>query len=234
MNHTITRVKQQREQAKSEFLAAQDDAFIGDVAASPVYQQVRLKVSEAQANVAMQGARVESLAAKIEDLQQAVDHVLQIEAEQQQLERDYGVIKEHHSALVKRLETARLTREVDTSADTVRFRTIDPPKTPLQPSGPNRIALSSIIFAGALAAGIAVAFLLSIMRPVFSNRRQLNEALGIPVLGSINMIWTPAQERRRRTANLAFLFGFVGLVASFGLVVTAFYLRFDVVSRLSL
>jgi len=234
MRQTIERVRQRREEAKAAFLAAQSGGISGDFADNPVYQQVRLRMSEAQADVAIQEAKVENLAAKIEELQQAVDHVLQIEGEQAQLNRDYAVLKENHAAMIKRLEKARLTREVDTSADTVRFRTIDPPKTPQQPSGPNRIGMSSMVFGGALAAGIAVSFLISLLRPVFSDRRQLNEATGVPVLGSVNMVWTPKQKRRRRVSNIAFSVGFFGLIGAFGLVLAVFYLNVDVLSQISL
>jgi polysaccharide chain length determinant protein (PEP-CTERM system associated) len=231
---TIERVKQRREEAKAEFLAGQGSGYQGDFAGNPVYQQVRLRVSEAQADVAIQEAKLENLAAKIEEIQRAVDHVLQIEGEQAQLNRDYSVLQTNHSTMLKRLEQARLTREVDTSADTVRFRTIDPPKTPQRPSGPNRVGMSSIIFAGALAAGIAVSFLISLLRPVFSDRRQLNEATGIPVLGSVNMIWTPKQKRRRQVSNMAFIVGFFGLVGAYALVLTSFYLNIDVLSHIPL
>jgi polysaccharide chain length determinant protein (PEP-CTERM system associated) len=234
MRQTIDRIRQRREEAKAEFLASLDSSFQGDFAGNPVYQQVRLRVSEAQANVAMQKAKVENLASKIDDLQRAVDHVLQLEAEQNQLNRDYGVMQKNHGQLVQRLEKARLTREVDTSADTVRFRTIDPPKTPQSPAGPNRVGMGSMVFAGALGAGIGVAFLIALLRPIFSDRRQLNEATGIPVLGSVNMIWAPGQKRRRRVADAAFFVGFFGLVGAYALVLTSFSLGIDILSRLAL
>ena len=232
MQHTITRLKQRRDAERAEFLAMQDEGMPSGFGADPLYQQMRLRSSEAQAEVATQTAMVENLAENIDELQKAVDQVLQVEAEQQQLNRDYSVLKDNHATLLGRFERARLTREVDTSADTIRFRTLDPPKRPEKPSGPNRVGMSSIVFLASFVIGIGIALLLSLLRPVFGDRRQLNEATGIPVLGSINMIWTPVQKRRRRVGNLIFAVGFFGLLVAYGLVFTVFYLDIDVLSRL--
>jgi polysaccharide chain length determinant protein (PEP-CTERM system associated) len=227
---TVARLKARREEAKQEFLATQTGEMATDFAGNPLYQQMRLRSAEGQADVATQEAKVQNLAVKIEELQRTVDHVLQVEAEQQQLERDYSAMKSNHSTLVKRLEQARLTRQVDSSADTVRFRTLDPPRTPKKPDGPNRVRMSSIVFGGSLVVGIGVAFLISMLRPVFSDRRQMNEATGIPVLGSVNMIWTKPQKRRKRVANFVFAVGFLGLIGAYVLVLTAFNMQLDLAS----
>lgn len=230
LRNTIGRLKAKREAERAEFISLQSGMVSTTENASPLYQEMRLRLSEAIAEVATQEARVENLHGRITELQQTVDQVLQLEAEEQQLTRDNKILGKNHSQLLTRLEKARLTREVDSSADILRFRTLDPPKVPREPSGPNRIGMSSAVFGAALAAGIAIALLISIMRPVFGDRRQLNEALGIPVLGSINMIWTPKQRRRHRMVNLAFALGVLGLVGSFALVLTVFSLGIDVMS----
>jgi polysaccharide chain length determinant protein (PEP-CTERM system associated) len=229
---TVDRLKVRRAQEKQEFLATQSKELSGDFTDSPLYQEMRLRSGEAQADVATQQAKVENLAAKIQELQRRVDHVLQLEAEQKQLDRDHSVLKSNHAQLVTRLEKVRLTREVDTSADTVRFRTLDPPTTPKKPSGPNRVGMSSMVFGASLAAGLGVAFLISMLRPVYSDRRQINESTGLPVLGSINMIWAKGQKRRRRVANLAFAVGFVGLIGAYAVVLTVFNLDIDVAALL--
>lgn len=232
MRKTLDRLKAQRDAARAAFISEQGGGKGSADFANPLYKEMRLRLSEAEAQVATQKARVENLGAKIIELQRAVDHVLQLEGEQQQLSRDYSILQKNHSQLLTRLEKARLTRQVDNNVDTVRFRTLDPPKMPRSPSGPNRIGMSSGVFGGALAAGIAVAFLISLLRPVFGDRRQLNEAVGIPVLGSVNMIWTRKQRNKRRIVNIAFVIGFLGLIGSYALILTVFSLGIDVMSYL--
>jgi hypothetical protein len=133
---------------------------------------------------------------------------------------------------LKRLEQARLTREVDTSVDTVKFRTLDPPQVPKEPSGPDRIGMSSQVFGGSLVAGLGIAFLLAQLRPVFFDRRQLSEVTGVPVLGSINLVTVPRQRLRSRLAGLAFSLALLTLVASYAAVVTVFFLDIDLASKL--
>lgn len=232
LENTLERLRAGRNAARAEFISQQTGGGARGDFVNPIYKEMRLRVSEAEAEVGTQEARVENLGNKIVELQRAVDHVLQLEGEKAQLTRDYGILTQNHSSLLTRLEKARLTREVDSSVDSVRFRTLDPPKAPRTPTGPNRVGMSSAVFGGAVAAGLGVAFLISLFRPVFGDRRQLNEAVGIPVLGSVNMIWTPKQKRKRRTVNVAFLIGLLGLVGSYALVLTVFTLRIDIMSYL--
>ena len=229
LRDSIARLKVKAETERKEFLAqkaaesseGQPSSALAD---NPLYQQMRLRLSEAQADAAAQQSRVEDLTKQIANLQNAIDRGLKIETEQKQLNRDYEVIRKNYTELTGRLEQARLTRQADTSVDTVRFRILDPPKVPQKPTGPNRVAFSSAIFGAALIAGLGLALLLSQLRPVFGDRRELNETFGIPVLGSINMIWTEIQTKKRKVTNLAFAGGAVALLLAYGLVVTVFFL----------
>jgi polysaccharide chain length determinant protein (PEP-CTERM system associated) len=230
----IARLKAKRDSERANYVATTQpkDIVMQSLAGNPLYQQMRLRASEVASDVATNEAKVVNLKAEIDRLQATVDRVLQVEAEEKQLNRDYGVVSRNHDQLLGRMEQARMTREVDTSSDTVKFRTLDPPKVPPKPSGPNRILLGSWVFAGGLIGGLALAFLLAQLRPVFEDRRQLAEATGVPVLGSVNMVWTARQKTKRRLASAAFALGTVGLLASYGLVLTVFILDIDIMSKL--
>jgi len=235
MKAALVRLKNEREKRRQELVSKMGQgAVVKSLSHNPLYQQLKLRLSEAEADIVGRRARVENLKRDIETYQASVDRVLLVEAEQQQLNRDYSILVQNHNQLLQRIEKARLTREVDTSVDTVRFRTLDPPKVPEKPSAPNRILIASSVFGGSVAAGIGLALLLSMLRPVFGDRRQLSEVTGIPVLGSINMVWTDSQRSRKRWGNIAFLIAFLGLLASFAGVLAAFFLQIDVMSQLPL
>ncbi|MEE8480392.1 MAG: hypothetical protein V3T59_04035, partial [Desulfobacterales bacterium] len=76
----------------------------------------------------------------------------------------------------------------------------------------------SMVFLAALAVGIGLAFILSQLRPAFHSQNKLREITGIPVLGSIPMIWTVQENssRKNRLYGLALsllsLFGFYGVL----------------------
>jgi polysaccharide chain length determinant protein (PEP-CTERM system associated) len=235
MKSAVARLKTQREEERKAFMAKQDrTSVVKSLTGNPIYQQLRLRLSEAESEIVAQQALVDSLKGEIETHQASVDQVLQVESEQQQLNRDYAVLRTNHSQLLERIERARMTREVDTSVDTVKFRTLDPPKVPNQPSAPNRVLLASGVFAGATVAGIGLALLLSLLRPVFGDRRQLAEVTGLPVLGSLNLVWTAAERRKARWGNIAFSVVLLGLIGTFAAVLAVFYLRIDIMAKMPL
>jgi hypothetical protein len=88
------------------------------------------------------------------------------------------------------------------------------------------------VFGVALLAGLGIAFVLSQLRPVFEDRRQLNEALGIPVLGSVNMLWTDTEKKKRRVTNLAFAGGTAALVGAYAVVIAVFVLDLNPFAKL--
>ncbi len=203
-----------------------------EFASNPIYQQLKMLFSESEADVASKQANVAEYERRVQELGTQVDKVLAAEAEQNQLTREQALLSGKHRSLMERLESLRLGRQVDTSADTVRFRVIEPPKSTPKPVGPNRILLSSSVFLGSLVGGIALAFLISLLRPSFSDRKMLAAVSGVTVLGSVGMLWTDAQTRRRRIFNVAFAVSFFGLLLLYGLVIAVYKFEVDVLSRL--
>jgi len=228
---TLEELRAKRDKELAESAAATDAAGDGggEMAQSnnPIYQQLRLTYADAKANVAAKRAIVAEYKKRIENLKKAVDQVLQVEAEEKRLNRDYNIIKKQHQTLLARLESARMTQEMDFSASAVRFRVIDPPRVPSKPSGPPRVLLSSAVLLGGLVAGILLAFFLSQLRPTFDDRRTLNETTDLPVLGSVSMLWTREQIAKRRWRHYAFLLTLLLLVATYGAVTAAFLFDID-------
>jgi polysaccharide chain length determinant protein (PEP-CTERM system associated) len=183
---------------------------------SPMLQQMNVALSQAEARVASMQARVNELAARVARLRAQSASMPEIEAQLAQLNRDYQVNRENYQKLVERRESAKLSGDLSSATDMLTFRVIDPPTAPNTPSGPNRLRLFSLVFAGALVAGLAGAFLLSQVRPTFMSQPALREATGLPVLGSISMNWTAEQKVRRKhrlyalAASVLVLFGVYG------------------------
>jgi len=183
---------------------------------SPMLQQLSVSLSQAEAQVASMRTRVEEYSARVARLRTQSGQVPEVEAQLAQLNRDYQVNKENYQKLLERRESARLSGDLSSATDMLTFRVIDPPTVPSAPTGPNRMRLFSAVFVAALIAGIAVAFLMSQLRPTFLSQATLREVTGLPVLGSIGMNWTAEQtvRRKRRLAALGVsvlvLFGVYG------------------------
>jgi hypothetical protein len=145
----------------------------------------------------------------------------EVEAQLAQLNRDYEVNRENYQKLVERRESARLSGNLSSATDMLTFRVIEPPTAPNVPSGPNRLRLFSLVFAAALAAGLAAAFLLSQLRPTFLSQTALRDATGLTILGSINMNWTGEQTVRRKRRLYALSAAVLVLFGIYGAGVTA-------------
>ena len=170
---------------------------------SPMLQQLTVALSAAEARVASMRARVDEFSARVARLRSQSTSAPEIEAQLTQLNRDYQVNKDNYQKLVERRESARLSGDLSTATDMLTFRVIDPPTVPGQPSGPNRLRLFSMVFGGALVAGLAAAFLMSQVRPTFMSQSTLRDVTGLPVLGSIGMNWTNEQTVRRKRRLVA-------------------------------
>ena len=186
---------------------------------SPMLQQLTVALSEADARVASLQARVAEYSARVAQLRNQSAQAPEVEAQLAQLNR------ENYQKLVERREQAKLSGDLSSATDMLTFRVIDPPTAPPVPSGPNRLQLFSLVFVGALGAGLAGAFLMSQLRPTFLSQSTLREVSGVPVLGSISMNWTAEQTVRRKRRLVALAVSVLVLFGAYGAGVAAILVR---------
>ena len=230
----IDELEVKRQQELEEALAAGvDEDSSGGPSNNPIYQQLRITYADAKANVSAKQAVVEEYEGRIDRLKETVDKALKVESEEKQLNRDYGLVKSQHQKLLASLESARMTHDVDTRAGAVRFRVVEPPRVPTKPSGPPRVLYSSAALFVGLGIGMVLAFFLSQLRPTFDDRRSLNEVTNLPVLGSVSMVWTSEQVKKRRRRHYAFVLTLFLLLSIYGVVSTVFVLDVDLVGYFS-
>ncbi|TCV88158.1 XrtA system polysaccharide chain length determinant [Sulfurirhabdus autotrophica] len=187
---------------------------------NPVYQQLSIALSEADANAASLRARVAEYEKRFSQLKAAANSVPEVEAQYTQLTRDYEVYKSNYASLLARRETASMSSEVENKADTVDIRVIDPPRVPLTPAWPNRIMLMSFVLLGGLGAGIAVAFLISQLRRTVDDRVNLREISGLPLLGAVSRIETPDSLKKKRKKLFAYGLSVASLLGVYGVLIT--------------
>ncbi|QGZ40592.1 polysaccharide chain length determinant protein (PEP-CTERM system associated) [Pseudoduganella flava] len=183
---------------------------------SPMLQQMNVQLSVEEARIASLKARVGEFSARLAQMRSMSTQAPEIEAQLAQLNRDYAVNKENYEKLVQRREAAKLSGDLSTATDMLTFRVIDPPSVPLTPAGPPRLRLYTLVFGGALLAGLGAALLLAQIRPTFLSQHSLREVTGLPILGSIGMNWTDQQKVRRRRRLYAFTAAVASLFTAYG------------------
>jgi polysaccharide chain length determinant protein (PEP-CTERM system associated) len=187
---------------------------------NPAYQQLKLKLAQADATVATMQTRVEEYERRVVVFQEKVDMVPKIEAELKQLDRDYSIHQQNYKALLARRESANIAEQAEISGDQLRFRVVDPPRVPLEPSYPDRPLLMTGVLLGSIVVGAALALFLFLLRPTFDSPRKVVEVLGRPVLGGVSMIYNQEWSTRHRHALVAFSLAGIGLLVLFGGIVT--------------
>ncbi|MEP6656142.1 MAG: XrtA system polysaccharide chain length determinant, partial [Betaproteobacteria bacterium] len=105
--------------------------------ANPVYQQLKVSLAEAEANVASLRTRVAEFESRYAVLREAAKRTPQIEAEFTQLNRDYEINKKNYENLVARRESAEISGDMEAASGVADFRLIDPPRVSPLPVAPN-------------------------------------------------------------------------------------------------
>lgn len=229
IKQTIIDLKKQRDEELAQYAASAASAASGNntssfgpqgVDANPVYQQLKIALGQEEANIASLQARVITFDRRVKELQDQVNTVPQIEAELAGLNRDYEVNRKKFEDLLTRRESAKMSQQIEQTSQDVRFKIIDPPRVPPQPSGPNRPLLMSAVLGAGLAIGLALAFLIAQLWPTFDTRRSLMQITNIPVFGSVSAVLSLAQARRERLLVVAYAsLGGMLLMAYAGLLV---------------
>ncbi|BBA32399.1 polysaccharide chain length determinant protein [Methylocaldum marinum] len=211
---TIIDLERQKQKEEEMALEGDSGAFMGGEA-NPVFQQKKIALGEANANVASLNSRVMIFEQKIEDLKKQMDERLKVETQLQGLNRDYSTIKTNFDALLLRREKARMSESVEQNTDSVKFKIVDPPQVPSKPSSPKRVLLSVVVLIGGIVVSIGIAVFLSLLRPAFTTTIKLREVTGLPVLGSVSMNWIPEVRQRKWREFVAFVAAFAMLLVVF-------------------
>ncbi|MCZ8133015.1 MAG: hypothetical protein O9284_17235 [Steroidobacteraceae bacterium] len=178
-------------------------AGLPGLSTSPVYQTIQMQLNQAEVDIASLRGEVADREARVSMLERQMNVAPEVEAELARLNRDYGVTQEQYQALVRRLESARLSEDADETG-VVRFDVIDPPTVGAQPVSPDRPRLLLALCAAAVLIGAGVGYLLQQIRPVYEHPSEVGSSLGLPVLGVVTLNLSEARLLELRRQNLVF------------------------------
>jgi polysaccharide chain length determinant protein (PEP-CTERM system associated) len=182
---------------------------------NPFYQSLKVALSAADAEVAALKQRVAEFENRQEAAALLVDEALRVETEYAQLNRDYGIIKSNYTAFAKRREQAEIGVDADQSLDNVQVRVIEPPKVPILPTGPERSLLSILVLVIGMGAGIGLAWVLSVVNPVFFDVGQLAATFKGPILGTVSFSGIGAFARPRAEV-ITYMASFIAVLVAYG------------------
>lgn len=197
----IEQLQAQRKAIQTQPVSASNVGVDSD---NPVYQDMQKSLYSAQVHIGTLKTQIALQRKQISDLKSKVDRITDVQANLQQLTRNYNVTLKKYNELYARLDTATMSQDASNSGNDLKFRIIDPPVVPQIPVSPKRDLLLIVVLVISLAAGCGFAFFLHQIRPVYANLKSLRETIGLPVLGAFTIIWSATQLRYRRREVLGF------------------------------
>ncbi len=182
---------------------------------------MKVSLTEAEATVAGLRVRVAEYESRYARAVGKIKLLPEVEAEYAQLNRDYDVNKKNYDSLIQRRESASISEGMTDVSSVADFRLIDPPRASRTPVGPNRVVLLSLALLASLASGLAGSFAASQLRPTFFDAHTLSEVAGLPLLGTVSRIVTPAVKQRERKSLWRFSVGLGSFVVAYLLAIGA-------------
>lgn len=186
----------------------------GGVMPNPVYDQLSIKMVDLDGDIASLKSQLRNKEEAAKKLEAMAHRIPEVEAELTRLNRDYGVLKKNYNQMLAKREAAKISSNLETNTDRVRFRVIDPPQEAIEPVSPNRLLLVIGVLVLGLGGGVFAAFILSQMHATFSTEQKLREIFPFPVLGCISILPSDEEIILRKKKLIMFSIMMTGLFVS--------------------
>jgi hypothetical protein len=143
----------------------------------------------------------------------------QLDAEWADLRKSNELLRNNYEQMQSRREAARMSQSIYSDKNSGKYQVTNPPVMPIRPSGPDRKLFLIMAAAVALGGGIAAAYLLGAINGIFVAPRELEEAFGLPVAGTVSLerTWQTDSSSRRNLTAMTLLIGMMA-AATAGLV----------------
>jgi succinoglycan biosynthesis transport protein ExoP len=152
---------------------------------NPIYQQLREELVKTDAEIDSLKGRSSELIRQQQEAKSVLGGMPKEQEEWSKLQRDRNVYQKIYDDLLQKLETARVSKDLESTGNVSSFKVVDPALLPIFPVKPDRIKLILLgIFLGA-AAGIGAVIGLDYLNHAFKDEDSIESSLKLPVLVAI-------------------------------------------------
>lgn len=173
----IVRLKAQIEQLESGSAALPEN---------PEFLTIRDSLRQATDELRGLRGRAERTQRDIDDLTLKVAQTPEAESELMDLVRAHKQIERVYTELLDRRTRADIRANANQTGGAIQYQRFEAPKVAAEPSWPPRGLMSLAIMVVGLGFGGAVAFVLTQLDQTYTQASDLEEALGLPVLGAVS------------------------------------------------
>lgn len=206
-------------QLQSERMKVLDEApLVEQKQTNEQYAALSKALRDLQGKVDSAGRRRARLKEQERDQRELAKRTPEIVAKDKELAAAEEASKKEHDARVTSLARARQTLEELQRKGALAIREVEAPSAPRSPSGPAPAVLGLAGLLAGAGIGLTAALTLHSMDRSFRDPGAVSAFLGVPTIGAVRLIQTPAEAahrrhaRRRRTALLSACAIFAALV----------------------
>jgi polysaccharide biosynthesis transport protein len=110
---------------------------------------------------------------------------------------NYELAKQNYADLLKKKTESEMATNLEIEQQGQQFRIVDQPSLPTKPSSPNHIQISLGGMAAGLVLGVGLAFLMEAGDHSLRDEKDVSRRFGIPLVVSVPLLLSPAEERKR-------------------------------------
>lgn len=184
---------------------------------NPEYQRLRNELVAAEGLVVDLKAREARLRSDLEALAVAMGQAPAVEAELKRIMRDQEQTQKTYDELIQRRDRLTLTSSLGAGGRGVEYQVFERPQRALRPVAPPRLILILGALVMAFGAGGALALLAAHFDRTYTQPIDLEQAFGLPVIGSIGVVKS-AFTRRLQRVDLMKLAGACAALAVLALI----------------
>lgn len=211
--------QQRREEAKKSGLNSGIRYVDETVTQNPLYQQLRSNLSSSETEIATLRKRISELEKMLEKEFERAKKIHGGEVVLSNLTRNYQVNQEIYQDLLRRLENARVSKNLDEEQKGLTYKIQEPAKIPLIPTGIRFIhfALAGLVLGLFVPIGLIYFFIQVDPRIRFSQI--ISRELEIPVLAEINEFVEKDNKGIMSRSNIYLFVGFSLVIMIYAYVI---------------
>jgi succinoglycan biosynthesis transport protein ExoP len=190
----VVRVKAEIEELKRQIaqgkVSQTQESGAETAAMNPIYQQLKEELARTDAEVESLRARVGELGRQMRESESKLGRMPKEQQEWTKLQRDRNVTQKIYDDLLQKLESAKVSKDLEMTDKNANFRIVDPAIMPHWPVQPDRVMLILMGIGLGIVAGCAAAIGIDYLEHSFKDEEGIENELNLPVLASIPKIFS--------------------------------------------
>jgi polysaccharide chain length determinant protein (PEP-CTERM system associated) len=217
-------ILQSQVDALQAIVAEEQAALAGNTSNGDVQLSAfEIQLADIDAQIQASSEERARLTEELEALQASISATPANSIRLQTMQRDYDAVRTQYERAVSNRAAAQTGDVIENLSKGQRISVLEPAIAPSDPTSPNRplIAAGGVAMGGAVGLGLVV--LLELLNSSIRRPKDLETRLGIRAFGTVPLMRTPGQARRRQLVILTAL-----LVVAIGIPTALFYVHTNV------